>query len=122
MLALRAAPAHLGRELEPLREVVVLGVVEQRRAVAQGGFRWKRRFFLATTPGIIVLWKSSSRRGRSWTINLKGADIREFIDQIAAITGQTFVVDGGMLAIMPNTGDFREKRAEQWGQGYVPGL
>ena len=30
MLALRAAPAHLGRELEPLREVVVLGVVRAR--------------------------------------------------------------------------------------------
>ena len=39
--------------------------------------RWKRRFFLATTPGIIVLWKSSSRRGRSWTINLKGATVEK---------------------------------------------
>ena len=38
------------------------------------------------------------------------------------VVGQTFVVDGGQLGIMPNTGDFREKRAEQWGQGYVPGL
>ena len=43
-------------------------------------------------------------------------------DAARYVIGQTFVVDGGMLAIMPNTGDFREKRAEQWGQGYVPGL
>ncbi|MCT2377371.1 type II secretion system secretin GspD [Pseudomonas aeruginosa] len=28
-----------------------------------------------------------------WTINLKDADIREFIDQISEITGETFVVD-----------------------------
>ncbi len=28
-----------------------------------------------------------------WTINLKDADIAEFVDQIADITGQTFVVD-----------------------------
>ena len=38
------------------------------------------------------------------------------------IIGQTLVIDGGQLAIMPNTGDFRETRQEQWGQGYVPGL
>lgn len=36
---------------------------------------------------------SASQLEESWTINLKGADIREFIDQVAAITGQTFVVD-----------------------------
>ena len=38
------------------------------------------------------------------------------------IVGQTLVIDGGMLAIMPLSGDFREPRQEQWGQGYVPGL
>jgi len=38
------------------------------------------------------------------------------------IVGQTVVIDGGQLAIMPNTGDFRETRQEQWGQGYVAGL
>jgi len=36
---------------------------------------------------------SANQQEESWTINLKGADIREFIDQIASITGQTFVVD-----------------------------
>ena len=38
------------------------------------------------------------------------------------IRGQTIVIDGGQSAIMPLTGDFREPRKEQWGQGYVPGL
>ena len=38
------------------------------------------------------------------------------------IVGQTLVIDGGMLAIMPLSGDFRDERQEQWGQGYVAGL
>lgn len=38
------------------------------------------------------------------------------------IIGETLVLDGGQTAIMPNTGDFRARRAEQWGKGYVPGL
>ncbi|WP_439858978.1 type II secretion system secretin GspD [Pseudomonas sp. MBLB4136] len=36
---------------------------------------------------------ASGQQEESWTINLKGADIREFIDQVAQITGETFVVD-----------------------------
>lgn len=43
-------------------------------------------------------------------------------DEARYIVGQTIVVDGGQLAIMPLTGDFRERRKEQWGQGYVPSL
>ena len=43
-------------------------------------------------------------------------------DESRYIVGQTLVIDGGMLAIMPLSGDFREPRQEQWGQGYVPGL
>jgi NAD(P)-dependent dehydrogenase (short-subunit alcohol dehydrogenase family) len=43
-------------------------------------------------------------------------------DDARYIVGQTLVADGGQLAIMPNTGDFRERRQEQWGQGYVPNL
>ena len=35
----------------------------------------------------------SSSQQDSWTINLKDADIREFVDQVADITGQTFIVD-----------------------------
>ena len=43
-------------------------------------------------------------------------------DDARYIIGQTFVIDGGQLSIMPLTGDFREERKEQFGQGYVPGL
>ena len=43
-------------------------------------------------------------------------------DQSRYILGQTIIADGGQLAIMPNTGDFRERRDYQFGQGYVPGL
>ncbi|MFI8744081.1 type II secretion system secretin GspD [Pseudomonas sp. NPDC077186] len=49
---------------------------------------------------------SANQQDESWTINLKGADIREFIDQVAAITGQTFVVDPrvkGQVNVVSNT-------------------
>ncbi|WP_271411719.1 type II secretion system secretin GspD [Pseudomonas sp. Q1-7] len=42
----------------------------------------------AATPGV-----AQQQRQDGWTINLKDADIREFIDQIADITGETFIVD-----------------------------
>jgi len=35
------------------------------------------------------------------------------------ILGQTLVADGGQLAILPLTGDFREPRAQQFGAEYV---
>ncbi len=38
------------------------------------------------------------------------------------IIGQTIICDGGQSAIMPLTGDFRVRRKEQWGVGYVEGL
>jgi NAD(P)-dependent dehydrogenase (short-subunit alcohol dehydrogenase family) len=40
-------------------------------------------------------------------------------DDSRFILGQTIVADGGQLAIMPLTGDFREPRAEQFGTQYV---
>ena len=43
-------------------------------------------------------------------------------DDARYIVGQTFVIDGGQTAIMPLTGDFRDLRKVQFGQGYVPGL
>lgn len=38
------------------------------------------------------------------------------------INGQTITIDGGQMSVMPNTGDFREKRDWTFGQGYVPGV
>ncbi|WPC06671.1 type II secretion system secretin GspD [Pseudomonas benzenivorans] len=49
---------------------------------------------------------SAGQQEESWTINLKGADIREFIDQVAQITGQTFVVDPrvkGQVSVVSST-------------------
>ncbi len=43
-------------------------------------------------------------------------------DDARYFVGQTLVFDGGQSAIMPQTGDFREPRKDQWGRGYVPGL
>ena len=43
-------------------------------------------------------------------------------DDARYVIGQTFVIDGGQTAIMALTGDIREGRTVQLGQGYVPGL
>jgi len=43
-------------------------------------------------------------------------------DDSRYIIGQTMVIDGGLLAIMPNSGDFRSTREVQWGHQYVQGL
>lgn len=66
---------------------------------------------LAATPlplhaEITPVNRGNSQQEESWTINLKGADIREFIDQIAAITGQTFIVDPrvkGQVSVVSST-------------------
>ncbi len=36
---------------------------------------------------------SASAQKEGWTVNLRGADLRAFIDQVSEITGQTFIVD-----------------------------
>src|SRR5690554_978985 len=36
---------------------------------------------------------ADGQRPEYWTINLRDADIREFIDQVAEITGETFIID-----------------------------
>lgn len=49
---------------------------------------------------------NSNQQEESWVINLKGADIREFIDQVSSITGQTFIVDPrvtGQVSVVSNT-------------------
>ncbi len=42
-------------------------------------------------------------------------------DEARYIIGQTFVIDGGQTAVMPQT-NFREPVPYQFGQGYVPDL
>ncbi|MBX9761991.1 MAG: type II secretion system secretin GspD [Pseudomonadaceae bacterium] len=37
--------------------------------------------------------QTSSAPDESWTINMKGAEIRDFIEQISSISGQTFIID-----------------------------
>ena len=48
----------------------------------------------------------TQQSAESWTINLKGAEIRDFIDQVAQITGETFVVDPrvkGQVSVVSST-------------------
>ncbi len=37
--------------------------------------------------------QSSAEPDESWTINMQSADIRDFIEQISSISGQTFIID-----------------------------
>ncbi|MNF43919.1 Type II secretion system protein D precursor [compost metagenome] len=48
---------------------------------------------LAAQPANAPAGNQQQQQQDGWTINLKDADIREFIDQIADITGETFIVD-----------------------------
>jgi 3-oxoacyl-[acyl-carrier protein] reductase len=40
-------------------------------------------------------------------------------DEARYIVGQTIICDGGQTLIMPQTGDFRGRRSEQWGKRYL---
>ncbi|WP_278399917.1 type II secretion system secretin GspD [Stutzerimonas kunmingensis] len=56
---------------------------------------------LAAEPGI----EPSPNQQDGWTINLKDADIRAFIDQISQLSGQTFIVDPrvkGQVSVVSN--------------------
>ncbi len=55
---------------------------------------------------MLVLANSAFAQEQTWKINLKNADINEFVSQIAAITGKTFVVDPrvkGKVTVLSNT-------------------
>ena len=41
-------------------------------------------------------------------------------DEARFITGQTYVIDGGQLAVMGSTDAFHNASGEQWGARYVP--
>ncbi|MBK3869729.1 type II secretion system protein GspD [Pseudomonas stutzeri] len=56
---------------------------------------------IAAEPGI----EPSTSQQDGWTINLKDADIRAFIDQISQLSGQTFIVDPrvkGQVSVVSN--------------------
>ena len=58
---------------------------------------------MATETGIQTVAGQQEER---WTINLKDAELREFVDQVAEITGQTFVVDPrvkGQVSVVSKT-------------------
>ena len=55
---------------------------------------------------ITAVAASGSQQEERWTINLKDADIREFVDQVADITGETFIVDPrvkGQVTVLSKT-------------------
>ncbi len=55
---------------------------------------------------MLVLANIALAQEQTWKINLKNADISEFVSQIAAITGKTFVVDPrvkGKVTVLSNT-------------------
>lgn len=64
---------------------------------------------LALASLLLTLWMgggSALAEEQTWRINLKDADIREFVDQVAEITGKTFVVDPrlkGEVTVVSNT-------------------
>ncbi|WP_417780335.1 type II secretion system secretin GspD [Stutzerimonas xanthomarina] len=56
----------------------------------------------AADPGI----EPSETQQDGWTINLKDADLRAFVDQISQLTGQTFIVDPrvkGQVSVVSST-------------------
>ena len=58
----------------------------------------------------------------TWKINLKKADLRDFITQIANITGKTFVIDPrvkGEVTVISNTSMSTEAIYEQIGRAHV---
>ena len=55
--------------------------------------RTKLAPLLAVMLSLALAWSVAAGEAQSWKINLKNADIQEFVAQIAAITGRTFVVD-----------------------------
>ncbi|MFU8817522.1 MAG: secretin N-terminal domain-containing protein, partial [Pseudomonadales bacterium] len=60
----------------------------------------KTRCLAALLIGLMTLsgsvsssWAQAEGSAQTWTINIKNADLNEFIAQVAEITGRTFVVD-----------------------------
>jgi general secretion pathway protein D len=55
---------------------------------------------------LVVITQATFAEDQTWKINLKNADIREFITQISTITGKSFIVDQrvkGKVTVISNT-------------------
>ena len=66
---------------------------------------------LAATPVLSQEGGVSAGNGQTWKINIKNADLKEFVAQVAAITGKTFVVDPrvkGNVTVISSTSMNRE--------------
>ena len=53
----------------------------------------KNKRFLIFTLLLLCCSVSSHAEEKTWKVNLKNADIREFVTQVSTITGKSFVVD-----------------------------
>ena len=68
---------------------------------------FSRRLKVFTATAMLLLSAASTwAQEQTWKINIKNADLREFVSQVAAITGKTFVVDPrikGNVTVISNT-------------------
>ena len=74
--------------------------------------RWKN-FFVPSFVLISLVWSlnllsadQSESAGETWQMATKGANIQEFVDQVAKITGKTFIVDPklkGQVTVISST-------------------
>ena len=48
---------------------------------------------IASGPPAYAATPQNGNGNQTWKINIKNADLKEFVAQVAAITGKTFVVD-----------------------------
>ncbi|MDG9927018.1 MULTISPECIES: type II secretion system secretin GspD [unclassified Pseudomonas] len=63
-------------------------------------------FGTALPPAFAAEPAAATQGAETWTINMKDADIRDFIDQVAEISGETFVVDPrvkGQVSVISKT-------------------
>ena len=76
------------------------------------GIRWKNffvpGFFLISLVWSLNLFSADQREsvGETWQMATKGANIQEFVDQVAKITGKTFIVDPklkGQVTVISST-------------------
>jgi len=64
------------------------------------------RTLLGVSIGILMLLPLHAVSQDNWKINLKNADIREFVTQVSAITGKSFIIDPrvkGNVTVISNT-------------------